>query len=327
MKQTTFLLITLTTLLTFSCKLDLPAFKAEDITFSNSKISLTDSQKLDLLNKFAPVIYHNTRGDIPGGYTYHRTGDFMLRIDFDGDWNSLNNWENCAADKGDMKGYAYASIVETETHWFAGYHFFHAIDDAVFKIDRHENDMEDAYICIRKSDETVEGIITNKHGWHLYYSSHYKSKGSIILENNRVTLYISSNGSGADFGHGVEAWKGENKHPFIYDLVKYEPTQPASRPEITNKKIDSAGYDLILLDDPDYGIWDKRNNEDFHPFGPWGGFGGDTNGAGASPPWGWASRFAMFHPAQFFATAFPEILKTEYSFKYTYNNYAEEGLN
>src|SRR5215813_4921957 len=54
-----------------------------------------------------------------------RRGDFILRFDFDGDWNGLNNWANFAkrppADKNKdtmARAYIYYSVVETETHYF-----------------------------------------------------------------------------------------------------------------------------------------------------------------------------------------------------------------
>ncbi|MBN2652079.1 MAG: hypothetical protein JXR63_06825 [Spirochaetales bacterium] len=308
----------------WGCKLDFPPFNVGEIRFSVNERDLSDTDELDILDKFAPVVYQNTRADSPLGYQFYRTGDFFIRVDFDGDWDSLNNWENCVAGRGDFRGFVYGSVVETESHWFLGYFFFHAMDDAFFEIDRHENDMETVFICIRKSDEQLEGMVTNKHGWDLVYSNFYESKGNIIIEDGRATVYISSNGSGIDFGHGIESWKGEGKHAFVFDLVRYRPELEASEPVVAGGKVVDAGYDIILLDDPVDGFWDKRDVIDNNPFKLGGGFGGDTYGAGAGPPWGVGGGHALINPVVFFSSAFPEIMNDEFSSLYVFNSYAKQ---
>lgn len=307
-----------------SLRIETPAFSIDEIEFSTSLSEYSAEDVMLILTEFAPIVYQNSRGDIPGGYTYYRTGDYILKANFDGDWNSLNNWENCRDKIGDFTGYCYASLTETESHYFAAYHFFHAMDDSVFEIDRHENDLENAIIAIRKNDKQIEGVITNKHGWDRCFSSYYQSLDPVLLENGRVPLYISSNGSGIDFGHGIDVWQGRGKHPFEYELIKYHPEQEPTMPIPLKNEIAETGYRLIGLDDTVEGLWIRRENRSNEPFSKKGGFGGDTFGAGAGTPWAWDQGYALFNPAALFSLAFPDIETESYSYLYSYNPYAAE---
>ncbi|MFM9277658.1 hypothetical protein [Paenibacillus jiagnxiensis] len=71
--------------------------------------------------------------------------DYLSAIDFDGEWDTSNNWENQPADVNRLQGTAYYSIVETSTHWFIMYAFYHPrdwTDFLFFGLDEHENDLE-----------------------------------------------------------------------------------------------------------------------------------------------------------------------------------------
>ena len=82
--------------------------------------------------------------------------DYLARFDFDGDWKGDNNWENTAV--GSSQAYVYYAAVETETHWFLIYNFFHARDYSASCVGGtcHENDNEGLILTIRK-DGTPSG--------------------------------------------------------------------------------------------------------------------------------------------------------------------------
>ena len=70
--------------------------------------------------QFAPVIYQGL-GDQP-------RYDYITNFDFDGDWKGDNNWGNAANKKHLLRAYVYYSVIETATHYFVHYAFYHPRD-------------------------------------------------------------------------------------------------------------------------------------------------------------------------------------------------------
>ncbi|MBL4846808.1 MAG: hypothetical protein JKY65_14915 [Planctomycetes bacterium] len=101
----------------------------------------------DLAARYAPVIYQ----EIDKGRM-----DYLRRVDFDGDWNALNNFANADAGRGDSRGYVYYEIKETETHFFVTYVFFHAGVKSgakikfIRKLRSHENDLGGVTMVVAK---------------------------------------------------------------------------------------------------------------------------------------------------------------------------------
>ncbi len=162
-----------------------------------------EPQDLDVARRYAPVFYQrlSSRG-------IDRRFDYITNFDFDGDWAGNNNWENAADRKFPMRGYAYYSVVETESHYFITYAVFHARDwsavqpllgtvmDQIQKSEKygkylppelrqqlelnHENDMEGAQVIVRKAGlagtgdapEHVQAVETVAHDeFHAYLPS------------------------------------------------------------------------------------------------------------------------------------------------------------
>src|SRR6185503_19274608 len=66
---------------------------------------------------FAPVHYQAV--DRHGKNGLDGRADYVTRIDFDGDWDARNDWENAA--RFALPGVVYHSVVETKSHWFIVY--------------------------------------------------------------------------------------------------------------------------------------------------------------------------------------------------------------
>jgi len=86
--------------------------------------------------------------------------DYILKFEFDGDFNAWNNEDNI--EKMDLvsvaqcRAFVYYWVVETETHFFIGYGFFHPRDwkyDLLIGHRPHENDFEGIFLCIEKDQE------------------------------------------------------------------------------------------------------------------------------------------------------------------------------
>ena len=70
--------------------------------------------------RFAPIVYQGL-GDDP-------RSDYITNFDFDGDWKGDNNWDNLDNRSFPLRAYVYYSVVETNTHYFIHYAFFHPRD-------------------------------------------------------------------------------------------------------------------------------------------------------------------------------------------------------
>jgi len=101
---------------------------------------------------WAPVLSH----DVDNGWGDRVWGDYITKVDFDGDWRSSNNWDNLL--NHPLPAVAYYWVVETQDHWFIGYAFFHPRDwsNANLPTDigadiAHNNDIEAVSLAIRRS--------------------------------------------------------------------------------------------------------------------------------------------------------------------------------
>lgn len=270
-----------------------------------------------LVLRYAPVVYQEYRDDIEKGYQFYKEGDFIIKVDFDGNWNGCDNWENCipASPDADFSGAAYYSVIGTDTHWFLGYHYFHAVDDDYHVSGRHENDMEFVFVCVDKKTEKVILMLTRAHTRFMTYSVDPKiSKKSIHFEGERPVITISSNGSGFYKGHAIFGFDPidfqKNRKVIVYDPTLGKGTVP---------DVDAVGerflYELIDVKV----LFDQLGNDELY-LTP-ADFVGDTYGSGAEPPW--TKRNKFFDPGKLFIKHF-KLKKSEMSRKYTYFPYAEE---
>lgn len=255
--------------------------------------------------RWAPIHYQDT--DSTDYY-----GDLISRVDYDGDLVSTNNWDNLH--QGDylsddcpglipvchdahlypLTGAVYYSVVETCTHWFIIYDFFHARDwdDGSF-LTVHENDFEDVLAIVRKGEGggTLEALVAQAHGH--YYS--FVPAGSPLVsgvENIDGPLPMTEwpPGSGQfrpetaqeakGHGAGVKGSIGNFAGEPDRDGVIYYPTGIAVEPASGNDR--SAGYELISFFDPG-GLWEHQVLEAWwtstQTFYGWGVLRGDESGS------------------------------------------------
>ncbi len=74
--------------------------------------------------------------------------DYLARFDADGDWRGDNNWDNAL--QASSQAYVYYAVIETDTHWFLLYNFFHLRDysDKCVASACHENDNEGIVLTV-----------------------------------------------------------------------------------------------------------------------------------------------------------------------------------
>ncbi len=77
--------------------------------------------------------------------------DFITAYDFDGDDDASNNWDNAGDPRFPLAAHAYYAVVETVTHWFITYTFYHPRDwSRRFLETEHENDTEGVMLAIHR---------------------------------------------------------------------------------------------------------------------------------------------------------------------------------
>ncbi|MBL4844377.1 MAG: hypothetical protein JKY65_02520 [Planctomycetes bacterium] len=127
--------------------------KVEKITVSGPAADLSGLSPAQIAERFAPVIYQPTANQ----------HDFLRRMDFDGDWNTKNNWNNSGNADFDKSGYAYFNVQETKTHFYVNYAFYYARRSGN-RLTRHENDMASVTVVARKGaalGQEVEMVLTS----------------------------------------------------------------------------------------------------------------------------------------------------------------------
>lgn len=114
--------------------------KRETVSFGEEPRSA--DPYLPLVEHYAPFIAQET--------WFNSKADSIARFDYDGDFRGDNNWENL--DKGSSQAYVYYAVMETGTHWFLHYNFFHPRDysDTCLVGSCHENDNEGLILAVRK---------------------------------------------------------------------------------------------------------------------------------------------------------------------------------
>lgn len=266
----------------------------------------TGPSDFDLAYAYAPIHYQDTDS------TNYRA-DYVTRFDYDGNMVATDNWENLT--KFPLAAYAYYSVVESCTHWFISYGFFHPRDWTDSAADQeHENDMEGLLTIVRKDGTPygkLEGMITV---YHLDFFSftpaasplrngHENIDGRLTLQQydgawRPLTVQQAK-------GHGLKAF------PFTSDFrgnanedgIIYFPSR--ARAEVPASGNDRH-VDYMLLDFfAPGGLWQRQLDEaplsrnQAATFAKWGAIKGDGGGGCGSgitvtcatdsphPPWGW----------------------------------------
>jgi hypothetical protein len=125
---------------------------------------------------------------------------FTRFVDFDGDDLADNNWEN--THKFPLEPAVYYEVLETDTHYFITYAYFHPRDYLNFwfclPVLCHENDLEGAILTVKKNG--------NAYGRVLFAEAlaHSSIAGGRIFRTyaDKVALLIESG------GHGIYLWNG-----------------------------------------------------------------------------------------------------------------------
>jgi hypothetical protein len=234
--------------------------------------------------RWAPIHYQDTDSS-------DYDADYLSPIDFDGGWNTINNWEHQDDDVSRLAGTVYYSVTRTATHWFIVYAFYHPRDwdDNPFTTE-HENDLEGVLLTIRRDGSEYgrfEAMVTVAHNdfWSYtpagspYGDGRDDIDGRVIMQAHGSFAHPATRQEAK--GHGVQAWDGDTFPGG--DGIVYYPLAGGRVPAGGNDR--NVGYQLVDIFAAD-GLWAHRNYSG--TFASWGSFLGD-NGVdnAAHAPWRW----------------------------------------
>ncbi|GAA3746660.1 hypothetical protein GCM10022225_33020 [Plantactinospora mayteni] len=297
--------------------------------------------RAELALRWAPIHYQDV--DATGSHALGGRSDYITAVDFDGDLNGRNNWDNAAGSGASFAAQAYYSVLETSTHWYITYLFFHPRDwtDHPFFETEHENDGEGVMFAIERNGSdygVLRGAVTVAHSD--FYS--YTPAGSTWTsgrENVDGTLQMQSSPHDSfqhpvtaqeAQGHGLKAYPQYNING---DGIVYYPSTVAETPSNGNDR--DVRYKLVDIF-ASGGLWPQRANANL--FANLGTFAGDTSGDcgvgtfscstnSANAPWGWDDGNDL--PGRGEIATDSAKLSVEYftipgslSRSYTYNPYA-----
>ncbi len=184
-----------------------------------------------LVFRWAPIHYQSVGSANP-------RADLLAAIDYDRSWNMQQKWENL--NMYPLIPHVYYSVVETTTHWYILYAFYHVRDWHAWWIPyfQHENDLEGCLMIIEKRSKYRHGyflgMITASHDqfWLYTFDRRLKRKerhrngklvreldGQILCTKLEDVFHPSTYQD--PYGHGLWAWDGG---PFRGEYLEYHNT-------------------------------------------------------------------------------------------------------
>jgi hypothetical protein len=298
--------------------------------------------RAQLALRWAPIHYQDV--DVTGGHALAGRSDYLTRVTFDGDLTGRNDWDDAARSDVSFGAAVYYDVVETGTHWFITYFFFHPRDwtDLPLFETEHENDGEGLTEMIEKDGSeygVLRGMVTVAHSDFYSYTPAGSTwttgretvDGTLRLQSSPHDSFAHPVTAQEAKGHGLKAWP---QYDIVGDGIVYYPSASASEtPGSANDR--DVQYRLIDLFAPG-GLWAERGNAAL--FAGLGTFAGDDSGDcgigtwdctlnAANAPWGWDD--GNDQPARGEIATDPAKLSAEYftipgglSRTYRYNPYA-----
>jgi hypothetical protein len=207
------------------CQVNLEDFAviAEKWLLQNGSNPSNSTGQLAIMQYWAPVVYQDFKTGTDYDRQMYGAKDAVVALDFDGNWNVANNWDNSIyqvdQQGSPLYGKVYSSFIETDGFYFLKYGFYHAGQDSgdLLGYDaRHQNDWEVVVLAIQKNGTeygSLEAMVAQAHTGENHYTA-----SQLQFSQHRPIIYIQPNGLLE--GHGISAYSGQSPGD---DGVVYQP--------------------------------------------------------------------------------------------------------
>src|SRR5882724_3065728 len=237
------------------------------------------SFRAELALRYAPI--HEQEVHTHGSHALSGAADYITSFDFDADDDARNNWDHAGDSRYPLAAHAYYSVVETTSHWFITYQFFHPRDwSSTFFETEHENDSEGVLLAVARDGSrfgALRAAVTVVHAD--FYS--YVPLGSRWSSGKETVDGVLSLRSYAGELHPVTAQQAETHALKAWPYFSIKDAGVVYYPSLTEAEVPSGPNDrsvLYRLHDmlETGGLWDHRN--DPRLFAHYGDFAGDASG-------------------------------------------------
>lgn len=243
--------------------------------------------RADLALRYAPI--HHQDVHTRGGHSLGGAADFVTAVDFDGDDDASNNWDNAGDPRYPLAAHAYFSVVETSSHWFITYQFFHPRDWSSFFFEtEHENDSEGLMLAVARDGTRFGALRAAVTVVHSDFYSYVPTGSRWRAGRESIDGTLSLQAFNGEL-HPVTAQQAETHALKAWPYYRIHRQGVVYYPSLTEAGVPSGPddrhvmYRLKDMLEPG-GLWSKRDDRKL--FSRFGAFAGNkSGGCGQSAIW------------------------------------------
>lgn len=245
------------------------------------------SFRAELALRYGPI--HHQDVHTRGANSLGGAADYITAVDFDGDDDASNNWDNAGDPRFPLAAHAYFSVVETTTHWFVAYMFFHPRDwSSTFFETEHENDSEGVLLTVARDGSRFGALRAAVTVVHSNFYSFVPAGSSYRAGRESIDGTLTLSPFSGEL-HPVTAQQAETHALKAWPYYRIHRQGVVYYPSLTEAEVPSGPddrqvmYRLHDMLEPG-GLWDRRENPKL--FSRFGSFAGNSSGGcGQSAIW------------------------------------------
>jgi hypothetical protein len=255
--------------------------------------------RAELALRYAPI--HHQDVHVRGSHALGGAADYITAFDFDGDLDGSNNWDNAGDPRFPPFAHAYYSVVETPSHWFITYLFFHPRDwSSSFFETEHENDSEGVLFAVARDGTRLGALRAAVSVAHSDFYSFVPKSSAWSSGHEDVDGVLTLSPFAGEL-HPVTAQQAETHALKAWPYFRIHGEGVVYYPSLTEAQVPSGPndrrvyYRLHDMLEPG-GLWALRNQPSL--FARYGVFAGDKSGRcgesvlwcsknAAHAAWGW----------------------------------------
>jgi hypothetical protein len=243
--------------------------------------------RAELALRYAPI--HHQEVHTRGRHGLGGAADYITAFDFDGDHDARNNWDNAGDPRFPLAAHAYFAVVETPSHWFITYQFFHPRDwSSTFFETEHENDSEGVMLTVAREGSRFGALRAAVSVVHSNFYSFVPAGSRYASGRESVDGELSLRPFDGEL-HPMTAQQAETHALKAWPYYQIRETGVVYYPSLTRAEVPSSPndrsvyYQLHDMLEPG-GLWSLRADRAL--FARYGVFAGNNSGrCGESALW------------------------------------------